>query len=36
MLAEPTAAQTELLAAMPYSDNIAQLHTDDSVMPRNH
>ncbi|MCX6397566.1 MAG: FAD-dependent oxidoreductase [Propionibacteriales bacterium] len=35
MLAEPTPLQTELLGAMPYSDNIAQLHTDDSVMPRN-
>ena len=35
MLAEPTPLQAELLAAMPYSDNIAQLHTDDSVMPRN-
>lgn len=35
MLAEPTAPQTELLSAMPYSANVAQLHTDDSVMPRN-
>lgn len=35
MLAEPTDLQTELLSAMPYSDNIAQLHTDDNVMPRN-
>jgi predicted NAD/FAD-binding protein/DUF1365 family protein len=35
MLAEPTALQSELLAAMPYSPNVAQLHTDDSVMPRN-
>ncbi|MET3960636.1 putative NAD/FAD-binding protein/DUF1365 family protein [Marmoricola sp. OAE513] len=34
MLAEPTALQTELLTAMPYSPNLAQLHTDDSVMPR--
>ncbi|RYZ27737.1 MAG: FAD-dependent oxidoreductase, partial [Propionibacteriaceae bacterium] len=30
MLAEPTPLQTELLSAMPYSDNIAQLHTDDA------
>lgn len=35
MLAEPTLLQTELLGAMPYSPNVAQLHTDDSVMPRN-
>jgi predicted NAD/FAD-binding protein/DUF1365 family protein len=35
LLAEPTALQTELLSAMPYSPNVAQLHTDDSVMPRN-
>ncbi len=34
MLAEPTVLQTELLGAMPYSANVAQLHTDDSVMPR--
>ncbi|MFL6025033.1 MAG: FAD-dependent oxidoreductase [Marmoricola sp.] len=35
MLAEPTALQGELLASMPYSPNVARLHTDDSVMPRN-
>ncbi len=35
VLAEPTAAQRELLAAMPYSSNTAQLHTDPSVLPRN-
>lgn len=35
ILAEPTPLQTELLTAMPYSDNVVQLHTDDSVMPRN-
>jgi predicted NAD/FAD-binding protein/DUF1365 family protein len=34
MLAEPTPPQTELLGAMPYSANVAQLHTDDAVMPR--
>ena len=34
MLAEPTPAQRELLAAMPYSPNTAQLHTDSSVLPR--
>lgn len=33
MLAEPTAAQRELLGAMPYSPNTAQLHTDTSVLP---
>ena len=36
MLAEPTAVQRELLSAMPYSANTAQLHTDQSVLPRNH
>ncbi|MCZ4497809.1 MAG: FAD-dependent oxidoreductase [Marmoricola sp.] len=35
MLAEPTALQAELLSAMPYSPNVARLHTDDAVMPRN-
>src|SRR3954451_15159677 len=35
MLAEPTALQAELLAAMPYSQNMAQLHTDTSLLPRN-
>ncbi len=34
MLEEPTAAQREVLAAMPYSDNRALLHTDTSVLPR--
>ena len=34
MLAEPTAAQREVLAAMPYSRNVAQLHTDASLLPR--
>lgn len=34
MLADPTPLQTELLTAMPYSANIAQLHTDTSVLPR--
>jgi predicted NAD/FAD-binding protein/DUF1365 family protein len=34
VLAEPTALQRELLAAMPYSQNVAQLHTDTSVLPR--
>ena len=29
MLAEPTAAQREVLGAMPYSTNTALLHTDD-------
>jgi predicted NAD/FAD-binding protein/DUF1365 family protein len=35
MLAEPTTAQGEVLGAMPYSRNTAQLHTDTSVLPRN-
>ncbi len=34
MLAEPSAVQRELLGAMPYSPNTAQLHTDSSVLPR--
>ncbi|MFL6062128.1 MAG: FAD-dependent oxidoreductase [Marmoricola sp.] len=34
ILAEPTPLQHELLGAMPYSPNVAQLHTDDAVMPR--
>jgi predicted NAD/FAD-binding protein/DUF1365 family protein len=33
MLAEPTAAQREVLGAMPYSPNVALLHSDRSVMP---
>jgi predicted NAD/FAD-binding protein/DUF1365 family protein len=32
VLAEPTAAQREVLTAMPYSRNVALLHTDTSVM----
>ncbi|MEO7068984.1 MAG: DUF1365 family protein [Nostocoides sp.] len=35
MLAEPTALQTQLLRAIPYSRNIAQLHTDERLLPRN-
>ena len=33
MLAEPTPEQREVLAAIPYSDNTALLHTDESVLP---
>ncbi len=33
MLAQPTAAQQELLSAINYSRNTAQLHTDESVLP---
>ena len=33
MLAEPTGTQREVLTAMPYSPNTAQLHTDQSVLP---
>jgi predicted NAD/FAD-binding protein len=36
MLAEPTAAERAVLGAMPYSTNLAQLHTDESVLPRRH
>lgn len=34
MLAEPTAAQREVLGAIPYSPNTALLHTDSRLMPR--
>ncbi|MGY2875569.1 uncharacterized protein ACVW00_002759 [Marmoricola sp. URHA0025 HA25] len=34
MLAEPTPLQAELLSSMPYSSNVAQLHTDTSLLPR--
>lgn len=33
MLAEPTAVQREVLGAMAYSPNTAQLHTDASILP---
>ena len=33
MLADPTAAQREVLSALPYSSNVALLHTDTSVLP---
>ena len=34
MLAEPTRAQREVLGAIGYSANTAQLHTDSSLLPR--
>jgi predicted NAD/FAD-binding protein/DUF1365 family protein len=34
MLGRPSAAQREILAALPYSANSATLHTDTSVLPR--
>ena len=34
MLAEPTAAERAVLGAIPYCTNRAQLHTDESVLPR--
>jgi uncharacterized protein len=34
MLAEPTAAERMILGAIPYTTNEAQLHTDESVLPR--
>jgi uncharacterized protein len=34
MLAEPTAAERAVLGAIPYCANHAQLHTDESVLPR--
>ena len=33
MLAEPTPAQREVLSALPYSANVALLHTDTSMLP---
>ena len=33
LLQEPTAAQRHALAAMPYSENVALLHTDTSLLP---
>ncbi|WP_193607574.1 FAD-dependent oxidoreductase [Nocardioides lijunqiniae] len=35
MLAEPTPAQRDVLGAMPYEPNVAVLHTDTSLLPRN-
>jgi predicted NAD/FAD-binding protein len=34
MLAEPTAAERAVLGSIPYCSNHAQLHTDESVLPR--
>jgi predicted NAD/FAD-binding protein len=34
MLDEPTSAERAVLGAIPYSTNWAQLHTDESVLPR--
>lgn len=36
MLAEPSMAQREVLAAIPFSSNTARLHTDASVLPVSH
>jgi predicted NAD/FAD-binding protein/DUF1365 family protein len=36
MLAQPTGTQRDVLSAMPYSPNTAQLHTDQSILPRHH
>jgi predicted NAD/FAD-binding protein len=36
MLAEPTTAERMVLGAIPYTTNQAQLHTDESVLPRRH
>ncbi len=36
MLAEPTSAERMVLGAIPYTTNRAQLHTDESVLPRHH
>jgi predicted NAD/FAD-binding protein/DUF1365 family protein len=34
LLQEPTPAQRRALAAIPYSENVALLHTDSSLLPR--
>lgn len=34
LLEAPTAAEQEILGALPYQANVAQLHSDTSVMPR--
>jgi len=34
MLAEPTAAERAVLGSIPYCTNHAQLHTDETVLPR--
>ena len=34
LLQDPTPAQREALAAIPYADNLALLHTDTSLLPR--
>lgn len=34
ILADPTEAVRAVLGAIPYSTNLAQLHTDESVLPR--
>ena len=34
LLADPTPAEREILAAIPYQQNEVVLHTDDSVLPR--
>jgi uncharacterized protein len=36
MLETPTPAQREALVALPYSENPAILHTDESLLPREH
>jgi uncharacterized protein len=34
LLASPTRSQREVLSSIRYSSNVAQLHTDESVLPR--
>jgi predicted NAD/FAD-binding protein len=36
LLDDPTPDERAVLGAIPYSTNSAQLHTDDSVLPRHH
>jgi predicted NAD/FAD-binding protein len=35
LLEEPTAAEREVLGALPYQDNDVVLHTDTRLLPRN-
>lgn len=35
LLSDPSQAETEVLGAIPYQDNLMQLHADESVLPVN-
>jgi predicted NAD/FAD-binding protein len=36
LLGDPTPTERELLSAIPYQRNLATLHTDERMLPRNH